>query len=60
MKIKFRSVRQELSFNSLLFLLDYIELEIQHTIHPERYYRQEEPHYKTKLEIIKYFKKLII
>ncbi|RNA30916.1 centrosomal kizuna-like [Brachionus plicatilis] len=47
------SIRQELSFNSLLFLLDYIELEIQHTIHPERYYRQEEPHYKTKLEIIK-------
>lgn len=37
----------------MYYLLDYIELEIRHTIHPERYYKQVEPHYKTKLEIIK-------
>ncbi|CAF0725517.1 unnamed protein product [Brachionus calyciflorus] len=47
------SVRQESSLDSFNYMLDYIELEIQHTIHPERYYRQEEPHYKTKLEIIR-------
>jgi hypothetical protein len=47
------SLRQELNVDAFYYLLDYIELEVAHTIHPEKYYRQVEPHYKNKLEIIR-------
>jgi hypothetical protein len=34
-------------------LLDFIELQIANTIHPENYYRKVETHFKSKLEILK-------
>ena len=37
----------------LFHLLDFIEQEISYAIRPENFYRQVEPHYKNKLEIIK-------
>lgn len=33
-------------------LLDYIESDMNNTIHKDKYYRTEQPHYKEKLEII--------
>ena len=46
-------LRQELNLSSLYYLFDFIELEMSHTIHPEKYYRQVEPHFKNRMEIIR-------
>lgn len=43
----------ELSKNGLYRLLSYIELEMRHTIHPEKYYRQTTLDNKNKQEIIR-------
>jgi hypothetical protein len=52
--IYFQSMRQpELNLDSFYYLMDFIELQIAHTIHPENYYRQIDTSSRTKTEIIK-------
>ena len=43
----------ELDINGLYNLLDYVELEIKHLIHPENYYQMNNNDNKTKNEIIR-------
>jgi len=43
----------KLDLNGLFRLLDYVELEIKHIIHPENYYRQNEVSPSSKNEIIR-------
>lgn len=48
------SLRQELNLSGLYRLLDVVESDMNHTIHPQKYYRQDQPPYKSRLDIIKW------